>query len=197
MKNERGLTLIELLATITISAIVLAVGFMLFTSVNGLFNNTVQKSTDNTSINAVLDTISRELADPVALSYSTTAVGSILRFQTFDNRYMALVYDKAAKSLSIAKSTDPSTAQNVTAFNYQTYKILAANVMADATNSSFAFTATRTDPSLISLPTTALTATDIKTVNVSIAFQKTTFTPSGGKTTTYPIYNVNVSMSYP
>jgi prepilin-type N-terminal cleavage/methylation domain-containing protein len=193
MKNQRGLTLIEVLATITISSIVLAVGFLLFTSINGLFNNTVQKSIDDTSINAVIDTISRELADPVAICYIDSASGSELRFQTFDNRYMALVYDKNQKSLSLAKSTSSNTAQNIKAFSYQTYKILAKNVMADPTNSGFAFIATGSGL----LSNTALSATELKTVHLSISFQKTTLTPTGGKKTTYPKYNVNVSMSYP
>jgi prepilin-type N-terminal cleavage/methylation domain-containing protein len=194
MRNERGLTLIELLATITISSIVLAVGFMLFSSVNGLFNNTVQKSTDNTSINTVIDTISRELADPVQLYYVPPGTGSVIRFKTFDNRYMALVYDKITKSLTLAKSTDPSTTQNIGTFPYQTYKILSTNVMVDAANTSFAFTVTGVGLT----PNISLSATSLKTINISIAFQKTTITPNGGKILTYPpAYKVNVSMSYP
>jgi prepilin-type N-terminal cleavage/methylation domain-containing protein len=193
MKNERGLTLIEVLATITISSIVLAVGFMLFSSVNGLFNNTVQKSTDNTSINAVIDTISRELADPVELYYVTSATGSELRFKTFDNRYMALVYVKSTKSLTLVKSDSPSTTQYIGTFTYQTYKILSTNVMVDAANTSFAFNVTGVGLT----PNISLSATSLKTINLSITFQKTILTPSGGKTTTYPKYNVNVSMSYP
>jgi prepilin-type N-terminal cleavage/methylation domain-containing protein len=198
MKNERGLTLIEVLATITISSIVLAVGFMLFSSVNGLFNNTVQKSTDNTSINAVIDTISRELADPVALYYINSATGSELRFKTFDNRYMALVYVKSTKSLTLVKSDSPSTTQDITAFTFQTPKVLATNIVADETNTGLAFeinknaTGTDLDTNII------ITATTLKTIYLSIAFQKTTVTPSGGKILTYsPPYNVNVSMSYP
>jgi prepilin-type N-terminal cleavage/methylation domain-containing protein len=193
MKNQRGLTLIEVLATITISSIVLAVGFLLFTSVNGLFNNTVQKTTDDKRINTVIDTISRELADPIAICYIESAIKSELRFQTFDHRYMALVYDQTAKSLSIAKSKSPDTIQDITAFAYETPKVLATNIMTDETNSGYAFAATGTGLS----PNIALTAIDIKTVNLGITFQKTTFTPTGGKTTTYPKYKVNVSISSP
>jgi prepilin-type N-terminal cleavage/methylation domain-containing protein len=197
MRNERGLTLIELLATITISSIVLAVGFMLFTSVNGLFNNTVQKSTDNTSINAVIDTISRELADPVELYYINSATGSELRFKTFDNRYMALVYVKSAKSLTLVKSDSISTTQLINTFTYQTYKILSINMMADAANTASAFVIKNKATNLDLVANTLFSATSLKTINLSITFQKTTLTPSGGKTTSYQKYNVNVSMSYP
>jgi prepilin-type N-terminal cleavage/methylation domain-containing protein len=194
MNNQRGLTLIELLATITISSIVLGVGFMLFASVNGLFNNTVQKSADNTNINTVIDTISRELADPVALYYLTTANGSELRFQTFDNRYLALVYDKTQKNLSLAKSTSPNTTQDLIALTLQTYKVLATNVMADDTNTSSAFSVT---PSAFVNNTSITTAATLKTVNLTITFKETTITSNGAKTIAYTPYYVNISLSYP
>jgi prepilin-type N-terminal cleavage/methylation domain-containing protein len=198
MKNQRGLTLIEILATITITTIILGVGFMLFASINGLFNNTVQKYADNTSINAVIDTISREMADPVALYYLTTANGSELRFQTFDNRYMALVYDQNSKSLSLAKSTSTNTTQDITAFTFLTpSKVLSDNVMADAANSSSAFTVINNATSNALATGTSYMAANLNTVNLTVKFEVIAFTPNGGKKIAYKPYNVIVSLSYP
>jgi prepilin-type N-terminal cleavage/methylation domain-containing protein len=195
MKNERGLTLIEMLATITISSIVLAVGFMLFTSVNGLFNNTVQKSADDSSTNQVIDTISRELADPVAIYYYIkSATQSELRFRTFDNRYMALIYDKSSKRLSIAKITSLDiTDLNLT---FPNPKVLASNIAADSANTGLPFIVNNKAGTALT-SNTLFTAANLKTLNLSITFQKATVAPNGGKILTYSTKNTIVSMSYP
>ncbi len=95
MKSEKGLTLIEVLASVTILSILMGAGFMLFTSVNSLYNNSAQKQSGDSKVSFTLNTISKELAAPVE-----TYLASVneLRFKTLEGNYQALVYNSSGKS---------------------------------------------------------------------------------------------------
>jgi hypothetical protein len=188
MRNERGITLIELLATLTITTLVLGVGFMLFSSFNGLFNNSIQKSSDNISINSVHDTISRELNDPVSLYYQDNGSTVELRYQTFDNHYRAFIYDKASNSLSLAQLSNT----NLASPSYLTpYKILASNLKADVSNTGSAFYVNEATNTSV-LPSGPITSS---LINIWIRLELTTITSNGGSTKTYQPYNINVFVS--
>jgi prepilin-type N-terminal cleavage/methylation domain-containing protein len=194
MRNERGLTLIELLATLTITSIVLGVGFMMFTSTNGLFSNSIQKSKDTISMNTVINTISRELADPVKL-YLFSA--DELRFQTLDNRSMALKYDKTNKKLSLEQSTVPGQDITSPTFAASPGKTLATNLSVNSANSAAAFVVYRRDNST-GLPVGTVIPNDPvikdRLLYISLFFEVTTIKPNGNRVTDYPKVILNIAL---
>lgn len=200
MRNQRGLTLVEVLATITISSVILGIGFMLLSSVNGMFNNSIQKSNDNTSINTVLNTISREMADPVAIYLATL---SELRFKTFDNRYMVLLYNQTDRSLSLAKSAnvDPNAVQDITAASFPTLspaKVLATNLTIDANNSGAAFIVRDSNNFDLTLTTGLLTqANGYNSIKIWLNFEISRTTPTGVITRSYQPFDISVALSLP
>ncbi len=101
MKNEKGVTLVEVLATLTILSLVLGVGFMLFSSVNSLWTNSVDKYTHTSNVNLTLDTISKELTEAVTLSLVTA---NELQFITFDGDYLSLEYNTVDDTLILYES---------------------------------------------------------------------------------------------
>jgi type II secretory pathway pseudopilin PulG len=188
MRNDRGITLIELLATLTITTLVLGVGFILFSSYYGLFNNSMQKSSDNISINSVIDTISRELADPVSMYYQDNGSTVELRYQTFDNHFRAFIYEKASNSLSLAQLSNTDLASP----SYMTpYKNLANNLKFDASNTGSAFYVNEATNTSV-LPSGSITSS---LINIWIKLELTTITSNGRSTKTYQPYNINVFKS--
>jgi prepilin-type N-terminal cleavage/methylation domain-containing protein len=194
MRNERGLTLIELLATLTISSVILGVSFMLFTSANGLFSNSVQKSKDTVSKNTAINAISKELSDSVKLYlYSANE----LRFQTLDNRSMALKYDKTNKKLTLEQST--VAGQDIASLTFATspLKTLATNLSVNGANSTQAFAVYRRDNST-ALPVGTIIPDDLlikdRLIYIWLFFEAATIKPNGTRVPTYEKVILNIAL---
>jgi prepilin-type N-terminal cleavage/methylation domain-containing protein len=111
MKNEKGVTLIELLAAILLFTIILALGFQLFSSVRLLWSNNVNQYHFKNEVNVITRSINKELSDPVSL-YGVN--GKELRFKTFDGYYKSLVYKPEKKALWIYENNTTSNLENFT-----------------------------------------------------------------------------------
>lgn len=110
MRNEQGLTLIELLAALAISTIALSTAYMLFNAVYGLWYNTEETYKDASSIQRIEQAITQELADPVSLYYiHDTPDQKELQFQTFDGTFKSLMYDMDSKTLSLYHLPDATS----------------------------------------------------------------------------------------
>jgi prepilin-type N-terminal cleavage/methylation domain-containing protein len=80
MRNQRGISLLEVLASLTLLSVVLGVAFLLFGSVNSLFSNTAQDYTDKTDVRTAMNTISGQMADATSVRLNSATE---LRFRTF------------------------------------------------------------------------------------------------------------------
>ncbi|HEY0827404.1 MAG TPA: prepilin-type N-terminal cleavage/methylation domain-containing protein [Bacilli bacterium] len=139
MNNEKGITVLELLTSLTILTILMGAGFMLLTSVNSLWDNSAQKRSDDSKINLTLNMISRELATPVEM-YMPSA--NELRFKTFAGKYKSLVYTPASQTLTLKESTDATAIENGT---YVARATLADTIAPDTANSVPAFAVKQSD----------------------------------------------------
>lgn len=102
--GQKGVTLVEVLAAITILAFTVGVGFMLFSSVNSLWSNSVQKQSDDSNVNLALNTITRELSEPVEV----LVLPDELRFKTYSGEYKRLTFNASQKLLQLEKATGAS-----------------------------------------------------------------------------------------
>ncbi len=98
IRNERGLTLLELLAAMTIGAVVLGTAMLLMGSLNHLYMTSTQNYQDNTDIKRTLRTISARLADSNAAAAANG--GTELRFRSGDSM-QAVVFDAASRTLTV------------------------------------------------------------------------------------------------
>lgn len=65
MKNEKGLTLIEVLATLAISSLIIGALFMVFSSFQQQWEQTTQKFTDDSQARTTLQMLTHYLTDAV------------------------------------------------------------------------------------------------------------------------------------
>jgi Tfp pilus assembly protein PilV len=98
MRNQKGLTLIEVLATLTISMVVLGVAFLLYSSVNQLFHSSSQTYNDKASMNRTMNTMAKELTDATKFVYFSGQ--EELRY-TNGSSYHSLWFDADAGTLTL------------------------------------------------------------------------------------------------
>jgi prepilin-type N-terminal cleavage/methylation domain-containing protein len=101
VKNEKGLTLVEVLAAITISSIVLGVAFMLMSATNQLSKNNNLEYVNDAEIRKTLDTVAKYVSES-NLAYVTSA--NELRFITYASgtkEIKSLYYNPATRVLSL------------------------------------------------------------------------------------------------
>lgn len=96
MKNARGMTLIEVLAAVTILAIVLGGATMLVTSIYSGWNNSRQSYSDDSDISQVINRMTSALSDCKQVSMLTNE----LRCGHSDGSYTSFVYSAADHSLT-------------------------------------------------------------------------------------------------
>ncbi|MCI3922533.1 prepilin-type N-terminal cleavage/methylation domain-containing protein [Paenibacillus sp. TRM 82003] len=98
LRNESGLSLIELLAAITISAVVLGTAMLVMGSVNHLFLTSTQRYHDNTDLKRTMRTLSTRIADSNAIVVFDE--GAELRFRN-GNSATAVLFDETNKTLTM------------------------------------------------------------------------------------------------
>jgi prepilin-type N-terminal cleavage/methylation domain-containing protein len=104
LRQEKGLTLIELLGTLTIVGIVIGIAMMFLSSIYLQYNTTSQKFTDDTKISITMNTLTKYLT-------TSTKVIKInnneYRFKS-ENSYMALIYTSNSLFLYTFTSGNPT-----------------------------------------------------------------------------------------
>jgi hypothetical protein len=115
MRNERGISLLEVMASIVIMTLVVSVGIALFYAVNSMSTRTKEQGTYDSMKNLTTNTIMREISDAVEI-YVESA--DILRWKKYDGTYGMLSYDSTAKSLGLYHITGATDVTNGTASLY-------------------------------------------------------------------------------
>lgn len=98
LRDNRGVTLMELLAGVTVSFFVLAVAFALFMSMHHTVETGTQRYLDQSAAGATLNRLAAELSDATAVVHFA-ALGE-LRYTT-GSVVRALVFDPGAKTLTL------------------------------------------------------------------------------------------------
>jgi prepilin-type N-terminal cleavage/methylation domain-containing protein len=139
MNNNKGLTLIELLATITLIGVVFAVGSMLLSSVNFEFKKSNSNFKSDRDIYNTMNYISRNLTDAVGL-YRLSA--NEVRLVTGEGAtssyiYKSLVYDSTAGTLKLyqisqTNYTNKTVLDYSLSANYSNVQLLASNLTKDS-----------------------------------------------------------------
>lgn len=112
MKNERGLTLFEVLATITISTILLGVVFMLLSSTNLLSRTNSDKLQSDAEIRNTIDRIAREVSD----SNAAYLLANELRYVTFVSgkpEVRSLYFNEPSRTLTLYRYLQSDLTTNV------------------------------------------------------------------------------------
>lgn len=118
MNNQKGLTLLEVIATLTISMVVLGVAFLLYGSVNQLFHSSSQTYNDKASMNLTMNTIAKRLTDANKAVYISG--NNELRFTNGLN-YYSLWFATGSSTLTLYSfSDDGDNTNNVSGFTDQT-----------------------------------------------------------------------------
>jgi len=98
LKNQKGLTLVELLATIVISSIVVIILFGIFTSANKEYNKQTKLNQDLSDISYALNVITNEIreSDSAFVATDGTIVIEDIKYQ----------YDEATSSIKIRNDSE-------------------------------------------------------------------------------------------
>jgi prepilin-type N-terminal cleavage/methylation domain-containing protein len=113
MKNERGLTLIEVLATLTISSVLLGVVLMLLSSTSLQSKTSGEKFNAYAEIRTTMDTIAKEISDSNQ-AYAATNDFRYVTYVSGSRHVKSLYYDATAKTLTIYDFNSANIQDNVT-----------------------------------------------------------------------------------
>jgi type II secretory pathway pseudopilin PulG len=107
MRNERGITLIELLAAVAISTLIIGASIMVFTSANQLFNDSVQNYSDESAAELAMNTIARELATASEVIWYQDRGELRIKSDSTPGRYISLVHaDTTLTSITYNRADD-------------------------------------------------------------------------------------------
>ncbi|CAN7571967.1 prepilin-type N-terminal cleavage/methylation domain-containing protein [Paenibacillus sp. LjRoot153] len=113
MKNERGLTLIEVLATLTISTVLLGVVLLLLSSTSLQSKTSGEKYNVDAEIRKTMDTIAKEISDSNQ-AYAATNDFRYVTYASGSRQVKSLYYDAAAKTLKMYVFKSANIQDNVT-----------------------------------------------------------------------------------
>jgi Tfp pilus assembly protein PilV len=131
MKQESGLTLIEVLTTITLLFIVLGIGFAMLSTVQLFMNTSEEKYNSHSDQNIAVNTITKELADSEELYYTSSIGEAELRFKPFTtNTVKSIVYNQEAETLTLYESSS----SDIENFTRDSSLILSGSVISFAFN---------------------------------------------------------------
>ncbi|KIL42459.1 hypothetical protein SD70_00690 [Gordoniibacillus kamchatkensis] len=184
MKGERGITLLEVLAAVTIMAMVTGVAIMLFSSVMALWNNSAQKQADSFHTNFTMNTISRELADATEIY---VASANELRYKTSPYagapRYGAFIYSASGHTLTLYDITGTSNIQATG--TYAKRMTLADNVQSFAAKNAGGTALSTSPPAYLNHGELFI---------VSVTFENATITANGQKVTTNQTIDAKIKL---
>lgn len=98
MNNEKGLTLVELLAAITITSMILGAASLLYFSIIRTANTTTQNYSDHSQMSLTVNTLSKQLTDSTKVVYFPNQ--NELRYKS-GNTYKSLYYNSSNNTLTI------------------------------------------------------------------------------------------------
>ncbi|KRE93179.1 hypothetical protein ASG89_06650 [Paenibacillus sp. Soil766] len=113
MKNQRGLTLIEVLATLTISTVLFGVVLMLLSSTSLQSKSSGEKYNADAEIRRTMDSISKEISDSNQ-AYVTTNELRYVTYASGSKEVKSLYYDGVATTLSMYVFKTANIQDNVT-----------------------------------------------------------------------------------
>lgn len=130
--NQKGLTLVELLAAITITSIILVVAIMLLSSVVQMFQSNSLNYQDKSAVKLAVNTLTDQLSDSTQAVYYP--LNNEFRYKT-GNGYKSVILDTSVHSLTIydfsnndANFKDGTITLAGTPSMYTNPKLLADNV---------------------------------------------------------------------
>ncbi|WP_135551037.1 PulJ/GspJ family protein [Paenibacillus cymbidii] len=115
MRNERGMSLVEVMAAVVIGALIIGGATMLLSSVLHLSNSSAQSFTDRAAIKLTESTVSKQLSESTqVVAYTHNSVDRELRYNNFDGAatYKSLYYDGTTRSLTLYDYSNDGTAAN-------------------------------------------------------------------------------------
>jgi hypothetical protein len=105
MKQQSGLTLLEVLATITIFFIVIGIGYAMFSTFQLFMETSEERYSSHTDQNITVNTITKELVDSEVLYYLSSTNEIELRFKPYTSGPKSLVYNEQEGTLTLYEST--------------------------------------------------------------------------------------------
>jgi prepilin-type N-terminal cleavage/methylation domain-containing protein len=106
LKSEKGITLIEVLAALTILSIVFGVGFMLFFSINKYWDSSTTRFNYKQEATRTVNTINEYLADCEEVWYGITSTKKELRIVTGvgegDYIFKTVIWEENESTISIS-----------------------------------------------------------------------------------------------
>jgi len=96
MRDQRGMTLTELLASLTLMFVVLAAAFSVYLAIRGATQSGMERYMDKSAVDAVMNRLTAELSDATTVFVSADG-GELRAFNGFAAR--AIVHDGARKRL--------------------------------------------------------------------------------------------------
>lgn len=115
LRNQKGLTLIELLGALTISMVVIGVASMLLTSILGMFNTDSQKYKDKQQMKLTMSTLTSQLSESTKAVYYPA--NKEFRYKS-GLKYKSLILNSTTHELSIYDfSNDGNTTNDDSDFN--------------------------------------------------------------------------------
>lgn len=184
MSNEKGVTLLEVMAAVTILTFMTSAAIMLFSAVHFLWNNSVQKQSDQFQTNFVVYTISKEMAATTEIYY---AADNELRFKTWPSegipKYEALIYSAADRSLTLYNLNHTTELQNVG--SYAEKMRLATNIQAFSVKNAVGTPLSTAPPAHLK---------NGELISVSVTFENARITVNGQKMKTKTTIDTQVKL---
>jgi type II secretory pathway component PulJ len=114
LHNEKGFTVAELLAAITIATLILGIASTLFLSIYQLFQSNAQSSADNSAMKLTMNTLATQLVDSNQVVFYSS--NKELRYKSGQG-YKTVIFDTPANRLTLYDfSNDGNNSNNDTQF---------------------------------------------------------------------------------
>lgn len=171
MKNEKGFTLMEVLAAVAITLFVLGSGILLFQAVSSMARNGSQRYLDDSSVKTTLNTLSKTVADSTQALY--LAAHRELRLKTAGDGCKAVILEGSLLRMyrfvgSEADFRNPSVSRQSHPDQYTPELTLTEQ----ARSIAYRYGSSRAE--LGSVP-----VADGQLLSISVTFHQTRFTASG------------------
>jgi len=179
MRNEKGATLIELMAALLVSSVIFGAAAALYTSVHHLWKQDSQKFADDSANRYTVNTINKQLTETSAAAAFENELR--MKLGPGDAPVVSLVHDPATGELALyqfgdsSKFADGSVSLTADPALYTARRLLSDDVL------SLSFYSRETDGTLI--PLTGRTVSGGTLIHYNISFATGFVTAGGGRET--------------
>lgn len=135
MNNQKGLTLIEVLAALTVASVVLGVASMLLFSMNDNWGRSISNRELNVNIDQTMLSLTQNMTDTVKAYYTINGAIQDLRIKTGSGlntyNYRSIQYDSTSRTVTIYNISNPTETDNqITGGTLENARTLSDNVTA-------------------------------------------------------------------